>query len=818
MSVRVFAVWLSGLALPIAAQVAPQPVATVQSWRVQGRAIDEQGEPIEGVSVALASVATFTTAAVLANPVTMTDAEGRFEVIVEDAWGRLGRGPLLAASGRTTVLLELARPAARHPTIEVGDVVLLPATVVRGRVRTAGGAPLANARVVATDPLAMLVEMESKRMAERYTSAAVTAADGSFELTGVLGLGAAVVVTAAGHHRSGLPFVAPGAELSVDLTPAGSVAGIVRDADGMPCPGARVWTWFDAGDEWEPHVSDEHGRFAFSLAFPHGYRIQASVGSTRPFVDKTRGIVLEGPATDVELTVGPPIDPGHAVVLRTVDATTGKAVEEVRAAALWLDRDRMAGSELGRRFADHAVRRRGPGEVRLPGPGPDDPATGVVLIVAKGYAPHLLADVVWSDAKPVRLEAKLVRECAVAGVVVDPEGTPLPGIHVHLADRDGKRPWFVDPDDDGRPVDILTDANGRFRIGGMPAGSYLLWARDRWRVSASSLELELGPSETRDDTRLELPTRSTVSGKLVGAVPGPRWEVRLRATGANRLREFTLAREELVAPRSPFASGAAFLIPNVPAGMYRVRILIPHRWGRCGWLDLGAGSLRVRATDIAGDIDVGASLPGAIRGNVNFTAAALPYARLVVAAFAPPRTDVFALESPYLWESVAADGSFALPAVPGTHRIEIVDLATRIPLAVQNDVKVESGKTTELPVRIELVPVRIHLKPKDEDGVIVASGLEIDVQHERHGTVATPVTGSWNSLFGTGLALAGRTHDIELLLPTVTTKLTVHSNFLAVRAALMFSSIPLGATEFTPTRDATNRVEIEAMTFATRSK
>lgn len=178
---------------------------------------------------------------------------------------------------------------------------------------------------------------------------------------------------------------------------------------------------------------------------------------------------------------------------------------------------------------------------------------------------------------------------------------------------------------------------------------------------------------------------------------------------------------------------------------------------------------------------------------------------------------MFALEASYLWEPVAADGSFTFPAVPGTHRVEIVDLATKIPLAVRNDVKVESGKTTELPVRIDLVSVRIHLTPKDEDGVIVASGLEIDVQHERHGTVVSPVTSSWNSIFGAGFALAGRRDDVEVLLPNVTTKLRVHSNFFAVRTGRMIGPFSLGATDFTPSRDATNRVEIEAMTFATRA-
>ena len=45
----------------------------------------------------------------------------------------------------------------------------------------------------------------------------------------------------------------------------------------------------------------------------------------------------------------------------------------------------------------------------------------------------------------------------------------------------------------------------------------------------------------------------------------------------------------------------------------------------------------------------------------------------------------------FVLETVAADGSISLPCVPGVQRVEVIDLATRVPLAVADGIEVAAG-------------------------------------------------------------------------------------------------------------------------------
>lgn len=825
MNARVFAVCVFGLALPMSGQTDPEPKAEVQTWRMRGRAVDEQGKPIEGVSAALVPSREWTTAGALANPRTKTGADGRFELTLEAAnspaeW----RTPLLAAPGWTTALLHAdgvdVTPSASNPAIDVGDIVLCPAVTLRGRVRTADGRPFAGAHVVASDLLMRLgMTAWGQSSSPTYSSAARTRDDGAFELSGVAADGVRLAITGAGHHRRELPFVLAGDPLVVELVPSGFVEGIVKDANGQPCHDASVWLSYVSGeregDNEEVGEVGADGTFRLTLELPGPYRIEAFAGDFHSFGGKPRGALLDGPAKGIELTTGANIDPQRALVVRIVDAATGKAVEAVRAAAFWRE-PAMLEHMQGRHFGfDELVAYRAPGEIRLPGPGEDEPETGMVKVEAEGYAPLVLADIEWSDANPPRLEARLVRESVLTGVVTDARtGEPVEGAVVLIGADADMQPWIlhsaIAEADPGRAI---TAADGRFRIGGLVAGKHRLRALHLRRPRGEPIEVEVGAAETQADVKLTSPAGSAVTGKLTGAEPGAGWEVRLRAIRGARDAFRSSDLDEWTMPRSPVAADGSFGFAGLEPGIYELRLSMPHRGGRCGHVDVTVDPLRIRTNDLKRDFDVSEALPGTIRGRVTVAGAELPHQRLAIAVFPPPGEGEFRWrQQPYVVESLAADGTFALPAIPGEQRLEVLDLATGIPLAMREGVKVATGETTELDLRVELVTVRVRLRPEQEGGSVVASWLEVAVQHERRQVEREGfMVGGFDQDNGIGVALGGRADDLELLLPPVSTKFVVRSNHARVYEG-EWETPPLGEAELTPKKATADRIEIVVRT------
>jgi len=791
---------------------------------VRGRAVDERGEPIAAACLALLPHDGVTVAAALAEPSARSDAEGRFELtIATPAAPAEWRVPVLTAPGRAMVRLGLSGrwPWLDRHAIDLGDVVVPSGVTLRGHVRTADGRPLAGAQIEAEDVLTEFARWQlwSSDFQHGYTSGALTDAQGAFALDGVPAGGVALTVCADGHHRLELPFVLPDEPLDLTLTPGGHAEGVVKDPQGRPCAGATVTVRYVAGDDRSKrHHSGAGGAFEVTLALPGAYRIEAHGENIQWTTGKARGEVRDGPARDLVLTTGPAIDPARSLVLRTTDAATGKAIEEVRATVTWAPPDLLEHqrSQLFQ-MHDRGEPQRGPGEVGLPGPGPDEPPTGMVVVRAKGYAPLVLEDVEWSDREPPLLEAKLVRESVLTGVAVDARThAPLAGALVVSGDDDEGSPWFAADHDEFEPGRRLTDAAGRFRVDGLAAGTHRLRLMMSGRPPGEAVEVEVGPAATKEGIELALPPGSRVTGKLTGGAIGEGWRLHLRA-----LREGGRWRhpqeEEWSMPRAAIAADGSFAFAGVPAGNHELRLRIPHRGGQGGWIELPLDLLRVRTADLERDFDLGETLPGTVHGTVTVAGAELPRQRLVVAAFLPPGEDSPSWrEQPYVLEPVAADGSFALPAAPGEQRIEVLDAATRIPLAIREGVRVGAGARVELPLRVELARVRVRLKPEKDGGSLIAARLEVLVQHERRRPAErAPFLGRDEFEFdsGAGVALAGRADDVELLLPLCPTRFLVRAHHAEVYEA-DWRTPPLGEAESTPKRDGDNLVEVVVRTPA----
>ena len=128
-------------------------------WTFHGRAIDEDGRPIEGACVSHGSPRDLSTAATLETPRARTGANGRFEISWPETTREEDRVPariLIAAPGRAAAFLNpsilatlsMGRPGSQ--VFDLGEVTLPPAVTLRGRVHSEDGHPLAGARVVET--------------------------------------------------------------------------------------------------------------------------------------------------------------------------------------------------------------------------------------------------------------------------------------------------------------------------------------------------------------------------------------------------------------------------------------------------------------------------------------------------------------------------------------------------------------------------------------------------------------------------------------------------------------------------------------------
>lgn len=198
----------------------------------------------------------------------------------------------------------------RDPEPDALVLRLMPGAVLRGRVFTAGGEPLARAGICVLDAEAM--------DDDRFTSLAdldpvFTAEDGSFLLTDLEpGTAHLLVMHADWMHATVGPIVlASGdsnAEITVRMETGRALRGVVRDAAGAPIPDVVVLTRGRTGPNLNGRlretVADAAGRFEIAHLTPGNYQVTAAraVGTRRETLlsvlcavpaDRDRELVLQ---------------------------------------------------------------------------------------------------------------------------------------------------------------------------------------------------------------------------------------------------------------------------------------------------------------------------------------------------------------------------------------------------------------------------------------------------------------------------------------------------------------------------------------------
>ncbi len=232
---------------------------------------------------------------------------------------------------------------------------------------------------------------------------------------------------------------------TLKMVPATRIGGLVKDEDGRPVFGAKVWLGMSgpwdkpenrAGIRLEDALSDAEGRWN-SPSIPPGYHEAQLLTIRIRHPDFQTCEVHNDALTDA-------IGPNGTVVLRRGIVVTGRVLDHeghaVRGARVGTGSD-WFGSD------PPIVETDGDGRFRL---GHLRPRETVITVQAKGHGPERVE----LDARPglAPVELKLGTPRTIQGRVVDRDGRPLPGIQVTVAywRRLHTLDWKAETGTDGR--------------------------------------------------------------------------------------------------------------------------------------------------------------------------------------------------------------------------------------------------------------------------------------------------------------------------------------------------------------------------------
>ena len=369
------------------------------------------------------------------------------EEVPEPAPGELVFGrdgtPLSSLLARNTLLAE-SSPVLTNP--------VLGGELLRGEVRDAGGAPAPGAEIVvirrALGPESILTPPTAPA---RWTLQ--SDARGYFEVRTLPAAGFVVTAQKGSLFAAATAEITPGgaaAELCLVLSPAAPVAGIVRNAQGVPLKDARVMPWsataFSGEDHPYRYLSDKtntKGAFDFAL-LPAGEWVFLAVA--RGFAPTLSPVSATGDPVEITLSEGltisgQVINADQEVPLRSVVVC---AVEQVIGA----ERRETRTDEHGR----YTLKNLRPAEYEID---------------LKSNRHVLVAGSLHIDAGESAPDLRAVASGSIRGRVVLPEDDVrgFQNAIVCAAPKTGVFP----------PLSVNTDNAGYYRLEGLHAGEYLLW-------------------------------------------------------------------------------------------------------------------------------------------------------------------------------------------------------------------------------------------------------------------------------------------------------------------------------------------------------
>jgi len=859
--------WCLGSIAAFAAAQEATPPPAVADVRIVGKVVTWDGRPVAEAAVTCTPDRTTDTNELLRDGKTTTDAEGRYVLTVAPPRQKDAARAVLhvAAKGMAAVaqLVPWKRKAAKaaaadggfddftvvdadpveppdaagktieyEPETPVEDIVLTAGQRLFGRVRDESGKPLAGVRVVATDMLEH-GNLFRSGMSFGFHCAALSEASGIFSLPGALPLGARLEFSLDGCFREVLQPVAAGAPLEVTMHPSGWIQGRVLDKDGRSVADANVTVNYELRTPLRTIRTGADGSFRTGLERPGRWRIQAqkSAGGT---AHEGHSAVMTGPRENLELLVDAKTaaERHQSLTVRAVVKKTGEAIAVFQAGAVWEEYANQNNAYLDYRLRVqlHDAPKAKDGAATVHGPGPHGTPTGVIRVIAAGYAPATRKDVEWKEPEgnqpPEPITLELEPEATIAGTLRDERtGQPVVGAkvfaRVHTDPNQGRY------DDGGNPSDAATSgADGSFRLAGLGEGTYEVLVRDAKRPNAPPTEVELAAAEQRTGLLISLPSGAEVTGKLDGTAIGHGWRVFLSRLPRQTFGEMNYyanhfgGQQQEVDRGVPVAADGSFRIEGVALDNHLLVMRLPSPPRLGGDLFLPIEPFRVRAAGVQRQFDCSEDQPGKIHGRISFPHAAVPFEQIVVVSRLVPEEDGQVFFSPFdtnyagTRSFVAADGAFALRVGPGTYQLQVVDLASGVLLHMEEKkLQVKTGGAVERDLQLDLARIELQLKPAADTKVMaMVERIELRIVPKAMKALAAQFAGNDNYDTGGGLLWPIGQTKVEVVLPLGDATLLCRNNIAGLRIdEERWNNAPLGRAEFEVTNgaDAKTTCEIE---------
>lgn len=420
-----------------------------------------------------------------------SDATGHF-----DFGGVLiGRYAVLAEVPHATgaaVIADLRNPTAAPPADQLRLVAHTCEAVLHGVIRDASGGTIAKARIVETARFMSGPGVDSGE-------------DGSYELCVSIG-NSSIAVRADGYADVVAQVAAYGKlRRDFDLVPEAVVAGrAVRADDGSPVAGARVTLMADRprmdGVPFFAAISDSDGQFRFRGVGRGSYTLNASASHLATAEPQAVEADLSAPVEDVKCVLSPALSIAGRVVDKKKNPVVGASVSMMSIRSFdWTGNDDGVVTQTDGSFVfDHLM----PGEYHV----------GVRDYELPRAARQLTLDK--SDLTDVVLEVEALG--SIAGRVTR-AGKPVEGAYVNAKAVDEKSRDFV-----SYASSTQADADGRFTLRGLHAGTYNVYAQSE-RVGAftEGPRITLADAEAKTGVEVEMELAGSIAGTVVDQNDAP---------------------------------------------------------------------------------------------------------------------------------------------------------------------------------------------------------------------------------------------------------------------------------------------------------
>lgn len=477
---------------------------------LEGLVVTPGGQPVAGARVQARSVGRRGSGSEAT-----TDALGRFrlELRAREAWVR-ARPPAGAPglAGSEGVTWKGAGQEARYELAE--PLRLSQGVALVGEIRSLAGEPIPGARL--------------RAWGRRNQARATADAQGRFRLEGLSEASYSVEASAKGFVSDTVDVpvtLQRGGEASFTLSPAGSLSGVIRGADGQPLGRAAVFA-FRAGEQLLQATASREGTYRLEGLGPGPLEVFVR-SRDRALTGRVAANIETGVDASLDLT----LDEGAKVQGALSDAK-GNPLSK------WQVRVSNASGQVRRRGESDA---EGNYEVKGLYPG-----TYTITARPPESRGNLVEEEIEVTSGTLRHDLRAILGGRLSGRVLDPEGKPVRA-EVHA---------FQGEDTKGF---ARCDEEGRYVLSDLPPGSYVLFLRRRSRQEGELVgrhELEVQAGDQREGLELSVYRPATIRGRVVGLEAGRLGKLRIQANSVvGSVQRRTRTEEDGTFSLAPFYDG-----------------------------------------------------------------------------------------------------------------------------------------------------------------------------------------------------------------------------------------------------------------------